>query len=187
MKLKKSTWFLLILAFCLGSWVYFYEIKHTERIDRALEQQQQIFNFTEDEIKKITITQAENILTFERTENSDRPWQMKQPEDIPANEGTIAFLLDLMVKGKSDRSFTTPAADLTQYGLDESATKINIELKDEKSHEITLGNANFNDSSVYAQIDSNINAEANSDSETTVILVSKNWLYAVDRDLSEWK
>lgn len=179
MKLKTSTWVLLCLAFGLGSWVYFYEIKQPAKISKTEAQQQQIFNFTEDDIQKLTITKAENILTFVRTENSNQPWQMQQPEDVPASEGTIAFLLDLIATGKSDRRFTTSASSLSQYGLDQSATKITIQLSNQESHEIILGNANFGDRLVYAQV--------NTAPKTTVILISKNWHYAVERDLSEWK
>lgn len=187
MQLKKSTWLLLFLAFSLGSWVYFYEIKKTEKIDRAIALQQQVFNITEAEIQKITITKAENTLTFVRTENNDRPWQMKQPEDVPVNEGTIAFLLDLIATGKSDRSFTVPSSKLARYGLDKSATKISLELSDNSSQEIILGNPNFNDRLVYALVNPPNNPQAKSDSQITVLLVSKNWHYAVERDLSEWK
>lgn len=187
MKLKKSTWLLLFLAFSLGGWVYFYEVIKPEKINKIEAQQQQIFNFTEDEIKNLTIAKAENILTFVRTENSNQPWQMEQPEEGAANDATIAFLLDLITTGKSDRSFTIPISNLSKYGLDHSATKITIELTNQKSHEIILGNANFSDRLVYAQVDPNPNSQANTSSETTIILVSKNWHYAVARDLSEWK
>lgn len=185
MTLKKSTWLLLFLAFSLSSWIYFYEIKKPQKINKIETQQPQIFNFTEEEIQKITIAKGENILTFVRTENSNRPWQMKQPEDVAASEGTIAFLLDLIATGKSDQVFTVPTSKLSQYGLDQTATSITIELKNKESHEIILGNTNFSDRLVYAQVDSTNNKQINNTSE--VILVSKNWHYAVDRDLIEWK
>ena len=187
MKLKRSTCVLFFLAISLGGWVYLYEIRRTEKVSQIKAQQQQIFNFTESEIKKITIAKSENILEFVRTGNSDRPWQMKQPEDVPASDASIAFLLELIAKGKSERSFTVPVSNLSKYGLDQSATQINIELKNQESHGILLGNANFSDRLVYAQLDSSTNSQATTSQETTVILVPKNWHYAVDRDLSEWK
>ena len=187
MKLKKSTWLLIFLTLILGGWVYFYEIRGTEKRSQIQTKQQQIFNFPEEKIKKITITKSENVLEFVRTGNSDRPWQMKQPEDVPASDATISFLLDLVAKGKKVRSFAIPISNLSQYGLDQSATKITIELKDRESREIVLGNANFSDRLVYALVNSSTNFQTPTAKNTTVMLVSKNWYYAVERDLSEWK
>ena len=187
MKLKGSTWFLLFLASSLGGWVYFYEIKATEKISRIEAKQQQIFQLTESEIQKITIAKSDNTLEFVRTGDKNQPWQMKQPEDVPASDATISFLLDLIANGKSDRSLTIPLSDLSKYGLDKSATKITIGLKNKESHEIILGKANFSDRSVYAQLTPDNNPQTTTAKETPVMLVPKNWHYAVDRDLSEWK
>ena len=187
MKLKRSTWLLLFLAASLGGWVYFYEIRRTEKINEIKAQQQQIFNFTEDEIQKITIVKSSSILEFVRTEDNTQPWQMEQPEEAPASDGSLAFLLDLITKGKSDRSFIIPISNLEKYGLDQSASKITIELKNQESHGILLGKANFSDRLVYARVDSSTHSQSDTPQETTVILIPKNWHYAVDRDLSEWK
>ena len=187
MKLRRSTCLLLFLAVSLGGWVYIYEIRRTEKLSEIKAQQQQIFNFTEDEIQKIIIAKSDRLLEFVRTGDSDRPWQMKQPEDVPASDASVAFLLDLIAKGKSDRSFTIPVSNLSKYGLDQSATKITIELKNQESYEIILGKTNFSDSLVYARVDFSDNSQAITPRETTVILVPKNWHYAVDRNLSEWK
>lgn len=187
MRLKKSTWLLLFLAFSLGGWVYFYEIKRPAKLNQIKAQQQQIFDFTEDEVQKITITKPANILKFVRTENSNQLWQMKQPQDAPASNASITFLLDLVTKGKSDRSFSIPISDLSKYGLNQSATKITIELKNQESHNIILGNANLSDRLVYAQVNYSANSLETTLKETTVILVPKNWHYAVDHNLSEWK
>ena len=187
MKIKKSTWLLIFLAISLGGFVYLYEIRGTEKRSQIQTKQQQIFDFTEEDIQKITITKSENVLEFVRTGNNDRSWQMKQPEDVPASDATISFLLDLVAKGKKVRSFAIPVSNLSQYGLDQSATKITIELKDRENQEIILGNANFSDRLVYARVNSSTNVQTSTAKDTTVILVSKNWHYAVERDLSEWK
>ena len=187
MKLKRSTWLLIFFALILGGWVYFYEIRGTEKRSQIEAKQQQIFDFAEEEIQKITIAKSEEILEFVRTGNKNQPWQMKQPENVPASDASIAFLLDLVAKGTSDRSFTIPVSNLSQYGLDETATKITIELNNQESHGIVLGNSNISDRFVYAQVDSLANNQETARTETQVILVAKNWHYAVNRDLSEWK
>ena len=187
MKLTKSTWILIFLALILGGWVYFYEIKGSEKRSQIETKQQQIFNFTEAEVQQIIITKPQEILEFVRTGNQNQTWQMKQPEDVPASDASIAFLLDLIAQGQRDRAFTIPSSNLSQYGLDDNSTKITIELNNQERHELIVGNSNLSDRFVYAQVNSLTNNHKTTQIETKVILVPKNWHYAVNRDLSEWK
>jgi hypothetical protein len=166
MKLRRNTWLLILLAAILGGWVYFYEIRGKEQRSELATQQQEIFNFTEGAIKKITIAQPEQILEFIKTANSLQPWQMKQPKDVTASDATVSFLVDLLVNGKSDRAFTVPTSQLSQYGLDQPLATITVELETGESHTIILGKSNFDERSLYAQIDS---LSTNS-SETKIVL-----------------
>ena len=187
MKLKGNTWLLIFLAVSLGSWVYFYEIRGAEKRSQIKAGQQKLFDFSEETIQKITIAKSAEILEFVRTDNKNQPWQMKQPEDVLASDASIAFLLDLVVKGKSDRSFTVPVSKLYQYGLDKTATKITIELSNQETHAIVLGNSNLGDILIYAQVYSSKNKQETTQEETQIMLVPKNWHHAVNRELSEWK
>lgn len=181
MKLKVTTWILIILATILGSWVYFYEIKGEEKRTISATTQQQIFALQEAEIQKIIIQKPEQILEFERTNKSEQPWQMKQPENVPASDATIAFLLDLIAKGKSDRNFLASPSQLSQYGLDKPIAHIIIQLKNQTNREIWLGKPSLNQESIYAY------TRSSDQNNLNVLIVSKNWQYAIDRNLSEWK
>lgn len=182
MKLKGTTWLLIILAAILGSWVYFYEIKGEQQRTISATNQQQIFNFPEAEINKIIIQKPNQTLEFERTGKNEQPWQMKQPQNVPASDATIAFLLDLIAKGKSDRSFTVPQSELGQYGLDNPIAHIIIESNNQTTQEIFLGQPSLNEESIYVYIPT-----SKSKTDVNVLLVSRNWQYAVDRELSEWQ
>ncbi len=184
MKLKRNTWLLLLLATILGGWVYFYEIRGQAKRTQIQAEQKQIFNFTEEAIAKITIERSNVTLELVRTGDSNRPWQMKQPEDVPASDATVSFLVDLLVRGERDRSFTVPATQLEEYGLDNPQTKISVTLNNGQIHQIFLGQPNINDKSLYAQTDL---SKKNNNQETEILLVPKNWQYAVERDLQEWK
>ncbi|MBE9171297.1 DUF4340 domain-containing protein [Pleurocapsales cyanobacterium LEGE 06147] len=184
MTLKRNTWLLLVLATILGGWVYFYEIRGEAKRTQIQAEQRQIFNFPEEAIAKIIINQPDRTLEFVRTGDSNRPWQMKQPEDVPASDATVSFLVDLLVRGERDRSFTVPVSQLKEYGLDNPQTKITVELDNNQTHQIVLGRSNINDKSLYAQTDLSQN---NNNQETEILLVPKNWYYAVERDLEEWK
>jgi len=45
MKLKKTTWLLLLIAASLAGWVYFYEIKLEAEKVAINQQEQKLFNF----------------------------------------------------------------------------------------------------------------------------------------------
>jgi hypothetical protein len=184
MKLQRNTWLLLVLASILGGWVYFYEIRGQAKRTQSEAEQQQIFNFPEEAIAKITIERPNETLELVRTGDSNRPWQMKQPEDVPASDATVSFLVDLLVRGERDRSFTVPVSELEEYGLDNPQTKITVELNNHQTHQIVLGRANLNDKSLYARTDL---SQKTNNQQTEVLLVPKNWQYAVERDLQEWK
>lgn len=184
MKLKRNTWLLLFVATILGGWVYFYEIRGQAERTQIEATQQQIFNFPEEAIAKIVIDRPNQTLEFVRTGNPNQLWQMKQPEDVPASDATVSFLVDLLVRGDRDRAFTVPVSQLDQYGLDNPQTKITVELNNNQTHQIVLGRSNINDKSLYAQTDL---SQKTNNQETEILLVPKNWQYAVERNLQEWK
>jgi hypothetical protein len=184
MTIQRNTWLLLILATIVGGWVYFYEIRGKAERTQIEAEQQQIFDFPEEAIAKIVIDRPNETLEFVRTDNSNRPWQMKKPEDVPASDATVSFLVDLLVRGERDRAFTIPISQLKEYGLDNPQTKISVELNNGQMHQIFLGQANINDKSLYAQTDL---SQKTNNQEAEILLVPKNWQYAVQRDVQEWK
>ena len=50
-----------------------------------------------------------------------------------------------------------------------------------------LGNTTISDRSVYALVNYAPHNQGITREEATIILVPKNWRYAVERDFSEWK
>lgn len=183
MKLQKTTWVLVTIAVLLGGVVYFNEIQRQYQSEDAQSNKPKIFDFQEEDIQILTIETNKETLKFERTGTENRPWQMKQPEDVPANDASIAFLLNLLVKGKSDRAIPISSEQIKEYGLDKPSAKIDIQLKNGKKHQLILGNTDFEGQSLYAQVD----PCDRSDQELKVILVSKDYQFAIDRDLTEWK
>ncbi|MGF1478213.1 MAG: DUF4340 domain-containing protein [Cyanophyceae cyanobacterium] len=176
MKLQRSTWFLVAIALVLSATVYVNEIEERPSREATADQ---LFDFEEAEIQGVVVKQPEQTLEFER--NDDDAWQMKQPQDVLASDAAVSFLLNLLVEGESDRSFTIAPDQKQEYGLDTPQAEIQVELEDGQ-HELILGNPSFDNQSVYAQIDS-----ANQDEEITVFLVPIDFQYAVERELTEWQ
>ncbi|MEW5860905.1 MAG: DUF4340 domain-containing protein [Cyanobacteriota bacterium] len=189
MKLKRTTWILILLALSLGGFVYFYEIKGAPQREAAQAKQKEIFSFEKDQIQALTVKSQEQTLKFERVtqEAVDKPsisqWQMKAPSDAPASDPSVSYLLDLLVDGKSDRTLSIFANQLQEYGLDKPQATVEVRLNNQQTHQIILGKPNFNSSFLYAQVD----PPAQTPQQLEVLLVPIDFEYGVKRPLSEWK
>ncbi|QLE47387.1 DUF4340 domain-containing protein [Nostoc sp. C057] len=184
MKLPRTTLILILLALGLGGFVYFSEIRGTTVREESNEQKQQIFSFREDDVQSLTVKTKKLTLNLERSPESSNPkWVIKSPISGPANDAIVSYLMDLLVKGKSDRTLSTPLKELGQFALDEPPATINITLKNRQSHQLILGKSNFNGRFLYAQADPTPKPDGN----INVLLVSTDFANAVNRELSEWK
>ncbi|MHC5613368.1 MAG: DUF4340 domain-containing protein [Nostoc sp.] len=190
MKLPRTTLILILLALGLGGFVYFYEIRGATVREEIKEQKQKIFSFGEDDVQSLTVKTKKITLNLERSPKSSNPkWLIKSPISAPANDAIVFYLMDLLVKGKSDayggklRTLSTPAKELGEFALNPPQATINIILKNRQRHQLLLGKSNFNGRFLYAQTD----PAAKPDGNINVLLVSTDFANAVNRELSEWK
>ncbi|MGH2414829.1 MAG: DUF4340 domain-containing protein, partial [Microcystaceae cyanobacterium] len=145
--------------------------------------QQRIFDFEEQDIKNLKIEVHGKTLEFERTQDVNQPWQMKQPENVPASNAAVSFLVNLLNIGKSDRTFKISSEQRQDYGLDQPLARVEIQLKNQEKHELILGKPDFENRFIYAQV-----APQNQPArELSIILVPRDFQYAVERELKEWK
>ncbi|MDZ8089595.1 MAG: DUF4340 domain-containing protein [Nostoc sp. DedQUE12b] len=185
MKLPKTTLILILLTLGLGGFVYFYEIRGATVREEIKEQKQKIFSFREDDVQSLTVKTNKITLNLERSpESSSNPkWLIKSPISGPANDAIVSYLMDLLVKGNSERTLSTPAKELKEFALDQPQATINITLKNRQTHQLLLGKSNFNGRFLYAQADPATKPDGN----INVLLVSTDFANAVNRELLEWK
>ncbi len=180
MKLKKTTWILMITAFVMIGWVVLYELPR-QRQEANNITEQKIFNIEENQIRRITINKPDITLEFVAISDQETSWSMIKPEETLADDAVMAFLTDLIATGTSDRVITLNNNSLVEYGLDNAIATISFETIDGQNYKIILGKSTIGDRFIYAQVFSHTANDNN------VVLVSKNWQYAIDRDLQEWK
>ena len=184
MKLQRTTLILLLLALGLGGFVYFYEVQGASQQQIAKNQKQQIFSFEQEQVQSFTVTTKEQVLLFERGDKAGKPiWRMKAPSNTLASDAAVSYLMDLVVKGKSNRTIQVAAAQLQEYGLAQPQATIEVKLKNQQTHQLILGKPDFNYNFLYAQVDPPAKPIGNAD----VLLVSTDFENAVNRQLSEWK
>lgn len=182
MKIKSTTWVLLIIAIFLGIGVYIYELQINPKQEEIETQKKQLFTFDEKDIRKLTIETKEITYVFEKTKDENKPWQMRQPQDKVANDAVVSFLTNLLVGSESERNFTVPKTQKEEYGLDQPLGTITVELENKKQYKIIIGNTDFQGELLYAQI----NPMDSSQEEIKVYLIPKNFQYAIDRQPEEW-
>lgn len=183
MKLQRTTLILLASALCLGGFVYISEIQRTHQQEAAKTRKQPIFSFKEDQIQSLTIYINEETLEFERVTGKEPDWRMKTPKDTPASDASVSFLLNLLVEGKSDRSFPIQTQQLPEYGFDKPLAIVKVQLKNQQTHQLILGKPDFNRSFLYAQVD----PPPQTPQSLKVLLVPIDFEYALKRPMSEWQ
>ncbi len=173
---------MIVLALGLGGFVYFYEIRGATQRQEALAKEQQIFSFEEEQVQSFTVKTKEQTLEFERGTPATK-WLMKAPSKTIASDASVSYLMNLVVKGKSDRAIQVPVAQLQEYGLKQPQATIEVKLKNQTTHQLILGKPDFNRNFLYAQADPAVKSAR----DVSVLLVSTDFENAVNRSLSEWK
>lgn len=183
MKLKKTTWGLLITAIILGAAVYYYESQMQPQKEAVANQDKKIFDIEEKDIKSLSIKTEKQTLKFEKTQDANQPWQMKQPQNKVANDAVISFLTNLLATSEIEQTFTASKTQKQEYGLDNPLATVEFELENNQKHQIILGkNTGFEGESIYAQID----PQAQKTDAITVSLIPKSFQYALERKPEDW-
>ncbi|MDY6900641.1 MAG: DUF4340 domain-containing protein [Cyanobacteriota bacterium] len=184
MKLQRTTLVLLVLAILLGGFVYFYEFQWRSQQEQVKKKKQQLFSFKEDDVKALKITTPSETINLERSPEAGKTkWLMKSPDNVPANDGTVAYLLNLLETESTEQSVNTPPSELAQFGLKQPQATIDITLNNQKTHKLVLGKPSFDNRFLYAQN----NFATTPDGNFEVVSVSKKFDNAIKRSLSEWK
>ncbi|MGK7931264.1 MAG: DUF4340 domain-containing protein [Microcystaceae cyanobacterium] len=182
MKLQRNTLGLLMSAMLLGIGVAAYEFSSKIPTTEVKTDNQPLFKFTTEEIQTLIIKDKRTTLEFQQTSDENQPWKMVKPKLGKANNAVISFLTNLLVNSESDRRFEVAETQFKEYGLDQPLATITIILKDKRQYQLKLGESDFKNQFIYASLSQNEET-----SQPEVLLVSKDFQYAVERDLEEWE
>ncbi|AFZ16798.1 hypothetical protein Mic7113_0898 [Allocoleopsis franciscana PCC 7113] len=185
MKLQRTTLVLLITATLLGGVVYYSETQRAQNQEATKTTKEPIFSFKEDQIQSVTLYTAQETLEFDRVSGKTTNWRMKQPKEAPASDAAVAFLLNLLAEGKSDRSFFVPTKDRQEYGFDQPFATVKVQLNNKENYRLILGKPDFNRSFIYAHVAPA--PQSQSPEQLKVLLVPIDFEYAVNRPISEWQ
>lgn len=196
MALKPTTLGLLLVALILAGVVYLTQSQGPSSSDATdanggLENAgsptansasgEKLFAVEEKQIQSFTLKTQLRSLSFQRDDSGT--WQMTEPEAAPANDAAIAYLLNLLATGKSDRTFKSSTAQQEEYGFHQPMADIEFKLDNQDTHRLVVGGYDFNRSLLYAQVD----PTADPAGDLNVLLISPDFDNAVNRPLADWK
>ncbi len=210
MKIQRNTLVLALVAFGLASGIYIQQrLAVTDSPSEVrTEGAKPLFDFDEADVTQFTINRPDLSLSLEKqgpastgdavadleaeTAALGQPdWAITEPEQIPASDGAVAFLLNLLATGDRRDSFPIPndgqpegptQQRLAEFGLDEPQAQVEVTLADGTTHQLVLGDSNFDNSGIYAVQDVDPSRE-----EIEVFLVNSSLEPAMLRSLEEWR
>lgn len=143
----------------------------------------EVLENTPNPVETLTPQTPETPETTETTETPEpAPTTPAIPSTYPANEAYVAFLLNELVRGKSDRVLSATPRQIRDYGLENPQATIDITLRTGETYQLVVGNRDFTGSNLYAQVD----PSRGTLTAQPVLLLSTNLENAVDRPLEEW-
>ncbi len=191
MKLQKTTLALMITALVLAIGVYFLELQRETQQGNAQENtqenQQRLFDFTLAEITDLTITNKGQTIEITKGDQKAALWQMKSPENVPANDAVVDFLLSLLVDTRVNSPLKADNNQFIEYGLKTPIAIIETKLQNQQIYQLFLGQQTFDKSSLYAYKTLKDQTQQPNQPLPQVFIVPLNFQNAVDRSLSEWK
>jgi hypothetical protein len=190
MKLQRSTVILVAAALLLGGVVLVTQSRQsgsnqattTEPTDVTATP---VYEFAEADVVFLQIETAAQTVVFEK--DDDGFWQMLEPNERPAEEAAIAFLLSRLVTDGLVNTTTIEAASPADFGLDEPFATVDLTLADGSTHRLILGDPDFSGQNYYALIDPETFPLPDEVSDIEVAIVGENIFNGVDRPLEEWQ
>ncbi|WP_413164122.1 DUF4340 domain-containing protein [Capilliphycus salinus ALCB114379] len=194
MKFQRSTLILMLVALGLAGYVYVFEAQRSSQQQKIQARETQIFSFSRDDVKSVTVTTPEETIIVERiseTENPQQsPWKLIQPVQTLANQATVDFLLNQLVTDQSIpqdpslglRRLTISQKELAEYGLEKPQQTVEVKLKNEEVYKLILGTKDFTGRSIYAQTNTPQTEET-----LSILVVPEGISSAINRPLDEWK
>ncbi|MBD2460014.1 DUF4340 domain-containing protein [Oscillatoria sp. FACHB-1407] len=181
MKLKPTTIALVVTAAILGGAVYLSQMNSAPSRDSDNAETQDLFAVEEQQITSLTLKTQLRSLSFAKDDSGT--WQMKEPDAVPANPASIAYLLNLLAVSEGNQGFTAPADQREDFGFHQPMAEIEFKLDNQESHRLIIGGYNFDRSRLYAQID----PPTEPAESLNVVLVPTDFDAAVNRAFPEWK
>jgi len=150
----KGTAVLLLVALGVGAYVYFYEIRGTERRDKAKQEESRIWKVESSSIQEIALTSAASSnQRIAATRSGEKEWKITSPRPLDADSEELNRIATSAAEVNRESVVEANAPNLSVFGLEPAQTKLEFKTKDGKEYRIRFGNNNPTGSSTYAALE----------------------------------
>ena len=141
---------LLLALVCLGSYIYFFQLK---RAPASVDSHPRAFEISKDQIDQLVIKSAGgDVSTVTKT---DGRWQITAPLTAPADETLMTRIVTLVSGLEISRVVDEEPTDLSQYGLAPPHVEVTIKTSGAaETTQLLLGGAGPIGSNIYARLSS---------------------------------
>jgi hypothetical protein len=144
----KGTLVLLIAAIAFGSYIYFYEMKGSEKREKAKSTENQVWNLQDRNIVQISLISPNSNITAQK--KSDQAWVITAPQAWDADSAELNRLASSAATLLRESVVEPNATNLTRFGLSPARLSVRIKTKDGKESGIDFGINNPTGNSTYA-------------------------------------
>jgi len=110
-----------------------------------------ILKLDESSITKLELKEK-NAEPIALAKSSSGNWQIVQPKPFGADQNTVSGVLSSLSSLNSDRVVEDKASDLKQFGLDHPAVEVDVTEKNNKTHQLLIGDDTPAGGDVYAML-----------------------------------
>lgn len=146
----RNTALLALVAAALGAFVWFYEVRGSERRAEAEEHAKLLF----PDLEADAVTAMEIVATggeAVRLERREGTWFLTRPLESPADDNTVSGMVSALAQIASEGAIEEPQA-AEVYGLGEGAKQVRFETA-QGAHTLLLGHKTPVDYNTYARVD----------------------------------
>ncbi|HTA24472.1 MAG TPA: DUF4340 domain-containing protein [Terriglobales bacterium] len=152
MKLRGLMVAIVVLAGLTGALYWSNRQKPAGTAEASADAPPKILTLKQEDISKIDLKKKGGDELVLAKDGSGK-WQITAPQALGVEQSTVSPLLSSLSTLTSERLVEEKASDLGQYGLSDPALVATITEKNNKTHELLLGDQTPAGSAVYAKLD----------------------------------
>ncbi len=172
----KKTIVILIIAFLLGGYIYFFDRKEPGTAER-IKQENKVFHLKSQKVEQLQIRKGKKILLLTRKENSAQ-WQIKKPLEAKANKSRVENILlrlgSLKFKRRLQAEKDKPL-NRKDFGLEKPRMEVTLWVKKKKPRTLTIGDETPDKQNIYVQFKG----------DKDILIVAKNLYNVLDKKAAD--
>ncbi|MBR2565503.1 MAG: DUF4340 domain-containing protein [Paenibacillus sp.] len=186
--MKKLIPTIVVVVILIIGWVYAANQNYF-REEEAV--QAKLLNISSTDIQAITLHEGSedqsdaDTAVVSTLEVQDGNWHMTEPKDYPLNEYSVSSWLDALSSADQEMVVEESPKDVGKYGLDNTATRLDIRLKDGREFKLVIGSQLPTGDTHYVQVNSGAVVAVKNEAVTNIALTRQGLMDTTPFNLDE--